>query len=393
MRAIRANLAPGILAAAVTLAACSSGSNLPSPGPLPANPHAVELNRLWSRNVGGGGGNQLLGLAPDVVNGEVVAAGTGGDVAAYDIATGKELWRQHVKGGRLSGGPAIGHDLVVVGTRRGYAVALDAKTGAPKWSHYVGAPVLTSPAVGAAVVAVKTIGGSLVGLSPQSGDELWVANEAVPSLTLRFDTRPLVADGVVYAGFADGKVAAFDAQTGKELWREQVAQGKGDNLVADIVNVGGLMALSGGDLYVATYQGRLVALDASSGQVLWGHDISSYTGVGIDAVRLYVSDSNGLVHAFDLITGVPDWTYNKLTFRDLSAAVPFGSIVVVGDHSGRLHLLDRDKGKYLGRIQVSDGAIRMPPVVAGDRLVVLAGDGTLAAYALPAAASSGGTAQ
>ncbi|MGH8427816.1 MAG: outer membrane protein assembly factor BamB [Gammaproteobacteria bacterium] len=372
----------GPLFVTVALVACSSGSNLDTPKPLPPNPHALQVRQVWSHDVGGGGGNQLLGLAAGSANDMVVAAGAGGDVAAFDAASGKLLWQRHVKGGHLSGGPTVGAGVVVVGNRKGYVVAFDAKTGDPKWTHSVGAPVIVSPAIGSGVVAVKTIAGALFGLSPQSGDELWVTNETVPSLALRFDTRPLIVDGVVYAGFADGKVAAVDAASGKELWRQQVAQGTGGNTVTDIVNVGGMMAFAAGDLYVATYQGRLAALEAGSGQILWSRDLSSYTGVGLDAVHVYVSDTEGIVHAFDLVTGVPDWAYDKLQYRELSAAVPFGPVVAVGDYGGRLHFINRDNGHYLARVQVGSGAIRMPPVVVGDHLIVLVGDGILTAFAL-----------
>lgn len=370
---------PAIACVLAAVAACSGGSNLPPPVPLPPNPHKIDVVQVWSHDVGGGGGNQLLGLAPDSADGVVVAAAAGGDVVAVDAANGAVKWSRHLRA-RLAGGPAIGGGLVAVGTRTGEVIALDAANGKPRWRHYVGAPVDVAPAIGDGLVITKTIAGDLTALSAKSGDEVWTQSASVPSLSLRFDTRPLIVNGVVYAGFADGKAMAVDATSGKEQWRKQVAAGQGGNLVADIVDVGGVMAFAAGDLYVATYQGRLAAVDAGSGQVIWSRDISSYTGVTLDASHLYVSDAEGRVHAFDLVTGVPTWVYAKLGYRGLSATVPFGSIVAVGDRFGYLHFLSRDKGDYLGRVKVGSGPVRMAPVVVGDRLVALDVDGTLAAY-------------
>src|SRR5699024_6774663 len=107
----------------------------------------------------------------------------------------------------------------------------------------------------------------------------------------------------------------------------------------------------------------------------------------LDPAYVYVSDSAGKVHAYDLVSGVPEWTYKKLGHRRLSAVAPFGSVVAVGDRFGWLHLLARDDGKYLGRVRVSDAPIRMPPLVAGGHLIVLDDDGTLAAYDVVSAAS------
>ncbi len=371
---------------------CSSNYNQKPPKPLPPNPHAVSVQRVWSHNVGGGGGRQLLGLAAGIGAGpggpEVFAASTHGHVAAYDAGTGKRLWSKHVKKERLSGGPVAGDGIVVVGTRSGDAVALAASDGKLEWKQYVGAPVLAAPAIGTSIVAVRTIAGDLVGLSPKTGAIVWRTSEAQPSLTLRFGIEPLIVNGTVFGGFADGSVIAVDAATGKEQWRRQVGQPSGNNPVANLVNVGGVMDFAGGDLYVATYQGRLAAIDAISGQVLWSRKLSSYTGVSLDGVHVYVSDAAGTVHAYDLVTGVPDWADSVLGYRRLSAAVPFGKLVAVGDRFGWLHFLDRDNGHYLGRVKVGGGAIRMPPVVVGNLLVVLDDDGTLAAYTLPAAAAT-----
>lgn len=368
-----------VLGTSVLLAGCGSGYNQAPPDPLPPNPHKVKITQAWSHDVGGGGGDQLLGLAAASANDRVVAASAGGHVVAFDAKTGKPVWSRHLDA-RLSGGPGVGNDLVVVGTRDGTVIALSAKDGKKLWTQYVGAPLLSNAAVGKEIVAVKTIAGDLIGLSPDSGKSLWQISETPPSLSLRFGIQPLIVNGVVYGGFADGSVIAVDAATGEQQWKSQVGQPSGSNPVANLINVGGVMSWASGDLYATTYQGRLAALSSFGGEILWSHDVSSYTGATLDAAYVYVSDSSGKVHAYDLVSGVPKWTYDKLGHRRLTTVVPFGSVVAVGDRFGWLHILSRDQGAYLGRVRVSDDPIRMPPLVADGHLIVLDDDGTLAAY-------------
>jgi outer membrane protein assembly factor BamB len=374
------------LGASVLLAGCGSGYNQAPPKPLPPNPQKVTITQAWSHGVGGGGGDQLLGLAAASVNDTVVAASAGGHVVAFNAKTGKRVWSRHLDA-RLSGGPAVGHGLVVVGTRDGTVIALNAQNGKKLWTQYVDAPLLSNPAIGEKIVAVKTIAGDLIGLSPDSGESLWQVSETPPSLSLRFGIQPLIVDGVVYGGFADGSVIAVNAATGKQQWKSQVGQPSGNNPVANLINVGGVMSWASGDLYATTYQGRLAALSSFGGEVLWSHDVSSYTGATLDTAFVYVSDSSGEVHAYDLASGVPKWTYKKLGHRRLSAVTPFGSVVAVGDRFGWLHCLSRDAGDYLGRVRVSDAPIRMSPLVAGGHLIVLADDGTLAAYDVTSAST------
>ncbi len=379
MKALRTGLVLTLFAA---LAACSS-SNLSSPSPLPANPHQIMVQTDWSVDVGGGGGDQLLGLAPDVGDSLIIAASAGGRVVAVDASNGHIEWQRHVKG-QLSGGPAIAGRLIALGTRSGEVIALDAATGKIKWTRQVGAPVIVSPAIGNGEVVVNTLAGNLVALNAKTGIKQWAQANAAPSLSLRTATRPLIVAGVVYGGFADGKVMAVDMATGKQLWLKRIAAGRGGNLVANMVDVGRQMAYAGGDLYAVTYQGNLAAVVAGNGQVVWNRKVSSYTGVTLDAAHLYVSDAVGRIHAYDLVTGVPLWTYDKLGYRDLSAAVPYGSLVVAGDRFGFLHFLDRNTGHYLGRIKMGDGAVRMAPIVVNQQLIVLGKGGELVAYRVTA---------
>jgi len=362
----------------LALAACSS-SNVHQPNSLPVNPGKVSVHHDWSVDVGGGGGNQLLGLAPDATGAVIVAASAGGHVVAVNTANGRIKWQRHLDV-RASGGPAIGSGVVVVGTRAGNVIALDASDGHTLWKHYVSSPVIVAPAIGGGQVIVNTLAGDLVALDARTGSEQWTQSNQAPSLSLRIATRPLVEDGSVYGGFADGNVMAVSATTGKQLWLKQIAAGQAGNIIGDMVDVGRQMAFAGGDLYVATYQGKLAAVAPDTGQVIWSRDLSSYTGVTLDGANLYSSDSEGRVHAFDLVTGLPKWTYGGLAYRGLSAPRSYGSVVAVGDRFGYLHFIDRNTGKYLGRIDVGDGALRMVPIVAGSRLIVLGQDGDLAAF-------------
>jgi alcohol dehydrogenase (cytochrome c)/quinohemoprotein ethanol dehydrogenase len=90
-----------------------------------------------------------------------------------------------------------------------------------------------------------------------------------------FDTNrgqegtPLFLDGVIYLSTAWSKVKAYDARTGKLLWAYDPKvpgefAGRG---CCDVVNRG--VAAFDGKIYVATYDGKLVALDQKSGKEVW----------------------------------------------------------------------------------------------------------------------------
>jgi quinohemoprotein ethanol dehydrogenase len=88
---------------------------------------------------------------------------------------------------------------------------------------------------------------------------------------LRADSQPLEADGVLYITSGLSVVQAIDALSGKRLWRFDpgVAAAAGMKKLLPSWGVRGL-ALWQGRVYVATQDGRLIALDARSGQQVWG---------------------------------------------------------------------------------------------------------------------------
>lgn len=83
------------------------------------------------------------------------------------------------------------------------------------------------------------------------------------------EATPLVVDGVMYVTASWSVVHAIDVRTGKALWTydPKVDKAKGFKGCCDVVNRG--VALWQGKVYVASYDGRLIALDAATGKTVW----------------------------------------------------------------------------------------------------------------------------
>ncbi|HVW67342.1 MAG TPA: PQQ-binding-like beta-propeller repeat protein, partial [Steroidobacteraceae bacterium] len=102
------------------------------------------------------------------------------------------------------------------------------------------------------------------------------------------EATPLVVDGVLYTSTAWSKVFALDAATGRLLWKyDPHVPGKtGIKACCDVVNRG--VAVYHGKVFVGTLDGRLIALDAASGKLLWSVNTTdpgaSYTITGAPRV-------------------------------------------------------------------------------------------------------------
>jgi PQQ-dependent dehydrogenase (methanol/ethanol family) len=83
------------------------------------------------------------------------------------------------------------------------------------------------------------------------------------------ETTPIVVDGVMYISTAWSKVKALDAATGQLMWEydPKVPGRKAVEVCCDVVNRG--VAVWKGRVYVGTLDGRLIAVNASTGVPDW----------------------------------------------------------------------------------------------------------------------------
>lgn len=87
--------------------------------------------------------------------------------------------------------------------------------------------------------------------------------------TRGLEATPIVVGGSIYTTGSWSIVYAIDARTGKQLWRwdPQVPKSFGQRACCDVVNRG--VAVYKGKVYVGVLDGRLAALDAGTGKLLW----------------------------------------------------------------------------------------------------------------------------
>ena len=82
---------------------------------------------------------------------------------------------------------------------------------------------------------------------------------------------PLYIDGVIYVSTSRNVVYAYDAKSGKELWKYN-AMIHGERLRYNVGLVNRGIAAWNGKIYMGTLDARLVAIDAKSGKEVWSTD-------------------------------------------------------------------------------------------------------------------------
>src|SRR4029077_5845193 len=90
----------------------------------------------------------------------------------------------------------------------------------------------------------------------------------------KFETTPLVIDGILYVSGILNHAWAIDGKTGKELWHYQRTLPQGLKVCCGTVNRG--LAVYHDKLYMTTLDAHLVALDMRTGKVVWDVPISDF---------------------------------------------------------------------------------------------------------------------
>lgn len=306
----------------------------------------------WSVGLGNMG---RFSFTPAIQSDYVYACSHEGGVYQLDAKSGKTLWHTEMDV-PLSGGVGVGGGLVLVGSSKGQLIALNI-SGKKVWSSNLSSEIQGVPRYFNDLVIVRTTDQHIYGIDSVDGRKKWVFERNTPSLALKTNAGIVVDGGAVYAGFPGGKMVAIRADNGKMIWESTIAQPKGVTEIERIADITSLPFVDGPLVYAVAYQGKVAAIDRKTGKVLWNRDISSYSGLSFADDKIYVSHALGSVYSLDYNNGKTFWRQGNLAYRNLTLPLLVGNVVAVGDIEGYLHLMSKEDGKFVGRIQLGSDAI------------------------------------
>ncbi len=237
---------------------------------------------------------------------------------------------------------------------------------------------LTTLVVAGVLATAVTVGGQVREWTTYSGDMLGqrhspltqITPDNVKNLELqwvfqarsleKFEATPLVVDGVMYTVQAPNDVVALDAATGRVFWVYSYIPSPLARLCCGRVNRG--LAIHENTLYMATIDGRLIALDAKTGGLVWNIAVGGArpdTGYSLTVAPLVIKDKviigtaggeygvRGFIAAFDTKSGREAWRFYTIagpgepgreTWAGDSWKTGGGSIWVTGTYDAELNL-------------------------------------------------------
>ena len=353
-------LIAGLAITTLLLQGCSlSRPSLPEPTPIS---NKVDLRTDWRRGVDGGFGESSERFTIISEAGHLYFTTNHGVVYKLRQDTGRRVTSFDL-GLDVSTGIAKNGETVYLGTYNAELLAVSLDSKQVLWKKLMTSELLAEPAYAANKLAVQTADGWLSLLDASTGDTLWRIKEDLPSLTVRGTSAPVIANGKVIAGFANGKVKAFGLLNGKEVWTFSVGQPQGRYEIERLSDVDGRLLVLNDMVYATAYNGTVTALSLETGRPVWQRSIASALGVAVNNNTLVIADSDSHVFGLNAQNGSQLWENNGLLERDLAAPVFMRDYVAVMDRGGYVHLLNSQTGEVEAR-KLADRALP-----AGSRMV------------------------
>lgn len=309
---------------------------------------ATGLNgaRIWAADLTPAGDHpdDASGGGLATAGGKVFATTGFGELVALDAVSGAVLWRQALPAA-VGGAPTVSGDLVYVVARDSSAYAIRTSDGKIQW-QLAGLPSRTAvtgvaaPAVDGRMVVFPFPSADIKAVLRKGGLDLWSARVAGTRLGRAYAAirditgDPVISNGRVYAGTSAGRLAAFDAGSGEQIW----AANDGPM---------GPVSVAGGSVFLVSDNSQLVRLDEATGLRIWAvdlpyyvpekkdkkrRDIRAHYGPLIAGGKIFVASSDEMLRVFDAASGE----------MISSAALPGGAATAPAVANGTLYVVSRD---------------------------------------------------
>ncbi|NNE88707.1 MAG: PQQ-binding-like beta-propeller repeat protein [Silicimonas sp.] len=354
------------------------------------------LQPVWSTPIGEGNERKhRITADPVVASGRIYTMDSRSLVAAH-TASGGTVWTRDItpatenKDDASSGGLAVAGDTLYVTSGFGFVTALNAATGAPRWTQSLDAAPMGAPTVQDGVVFLTTRDSLGWALDASTGRILWQVFGATSDSGISGGSAPAIAGPLVVFPFPSGQMVSAVRGTGQQAWAASVAGKRLGRAFSKFTDLSGDPVVAGNVVYAGNHAGSAAAFDATTGQSLWRADEGALSPVWIAGGSVFlISDENRLVR-LDAATGETIWARDlpfftrerikrrKGTFAHYGPVLAGGRLLVASD-TGALREFDPVNGNLIGSTELPSGAARNP-VVAGGTLYLVTENGTLHAF-------------
>jgi len=353
-----------------------------------------EPTLLWKVNIGEGASDENYILAePIIAEKKVFAIDAEGELSAFDLDTGKEIWNRALLAGNdnetLGGaGLAYADEKVFATTGSGHLYALAAETGDILWQKNLLSPLRSAPTIYEGKLFIVSLDNHITAFDMETGEKAWDYDAVAESTTFLGSPSPAAEGKVVVAAFSSGEIFAFKADNGVPIFSDALIPVRQQSFITGLSAIKGRVVLTDEMMFASSGGDLTAAISVKTGERAWEKDFGSNSQPWIAGDYLFMIANTGEVMAIEQATGKILWLTPLPLWADAEdkegrivryGPVLAGERLLITGSDGSLIGINPVNGDIVSSAKVAE-AFSIPPVVADATLVLLDDDGNLRAF-------------
>ena len=352
-----------------------------------------DLVEQWGENFGKGVNKRdILLPSPVVKNNKIFVMDSKGVVSAFSLVDGKHLWKNELSAKNNSfkdakskaSGLAVDENTLYATTGFGGVFAMNTETGQPKWRISLESPIRIAPAITDNKILVQTVDNSLYALDKNTGKEIWRFNVAHEDTVIAGGAVPAydAENNVVVAGFSNGEIVVLNATVGTPLWTSMLVSNDQVSSTTEINTIGSYPIVEEGTIYAISNSNTLVSLDMRTGDKLWEKEIGSMQNMLLVGDYLFIISNKNVLFAVEKYSGDIMWSVNAKEYLDeedyndaeIYAAPPLmlNGQILLAFSNGKVLKFDASKGTLIAKTDL--GTDISNGILAANEMVITVTD-------------------
>ena len=353
--------------------------------------------KAWEASIAGSTKKQRLAAAPVISNNRLFAVDTDAVVSAFAADTGAKLWSVSIgstgkdfENSLFGGGASVDGNVVYATSGVGDVAALNAEDGKLLWKVKPAGPLRGAPTVAFGGVYVITQDNQIFALNAGDGAVQWQATASLEPGSVFGAASPAAGQGTIVAGFSSGEVQAYRYENGRDLWEDALARTSMALSVSTLADVDADPVIDRGRVFALGQGGRMASYDLLTGQRIWEISIAGISTPYVVGEWVYAMTDDGKLLCVARGSGKVRWIQQLARYRietekkkkdpiRWTGPILAGGRLIAVNSEGQLVEFSPTDGSTLATTEFKS-PLSQPPVVANNRLYILADDGTITAW-------------
>ena len=332
----------------------------------------ISVKLLWSTNVGQERSFKTGVLQPVFFNNNSYIIDSEGLITSVDLSSGKVKWVYDLDLD-VSSGLSLHNNMLFFGTNDGkyHGYKIDRLASSYEFFDKLDITSLfqkssvepdllvqllsevSSPGLGIDnLIFIKLDDGNSVAINIEDSKVEWKYKGRNVPLSMKGSGAIANLNSNLFIARDDGNLISLKKDTGKLNWIISISPRSGRNELESLRDVEMTPFVKDGAVFVGSFQGNLISVDAFNGNLIWSKPMSVLSNIYVDEGNVYVADSKGYIFSLDRFSGFTKWKLKLENSLIGTQSFSNDKYMINISTKGHIMVIDKTQGKILSLVDV-----------------------------------------